>query len=62
MMVSTMLIIMQVTIGKKNWKLPLFTNMSPGSFPKKGIRCQKNNRKPRKTRKAPPRVRILPIP
>jgi hypothetical protein len=57
-----MLIIMQVTMGKKNWKLPFCRNMSPENFPKKGIRCQKTNSKPRETRKTPPRLRILSTP
>jgi len=48
--------------GEEELEVPFCINMSPGSFPKKGIRCWKNNSKPRKAIKAPLRIRILHIP
>jgi len=61
-MVNTKLIIRQVAKGKKNLKFPLLMNISPGSFPKKGIWCQKVKSKPKRIRKIPPRIRSLPSP
>jgi len=61
-MVNTALITRQVTKGKKNWKFPLLMNISPGSFPKNGVWCQKVKSKPKRIRKTPPKIKSLPKP
>jgi len=49
-------------MGKKKRKFSPCTKISPGSFPRKGMRCQKINSSPKKTKKAPARIMNLPIP
>ncbi len=59
--VNIKLMMRQVTTGKKKEKLPLFMNMSPGSFPSNGIFGQKMKSTPNMTRKIPIIINNLPI-